>query len=107
MTTIGEISGRVFIRLQREYLLSSELDLLRQEDCCGVVLFKENCQSPEQIRDLCREIRAVRPANLLIAIDEEGGRVSRLSPPFFRLPAQALLGRHYLKTPLLRLGHRL
>jgi beta-N-acetylhexosaminidase len=56
----------------------------------GVVLFSRNVESPAQLRSLCREIRNAagrgNPAPL-IAVDQEGGRVARLSdPPFTRFP---------------------
>jgi beta-N-acetylhexosaminidase len=43
----------------------------------GVVLFARNVESREQLGDLTRALRAERP-ELLIAIDEEGGDVTRL-----------------------------
>jgi beta-N-acetylhexosaminidase len=63
---------------------------LREGTVAGVVLFSRNVETPRQVRDLCREIRSVagrgRPAPL-IAIDQEGGRVQRLTEPgFTRFP---------------------
>ncbi|MGZ8429999.1 MAG: glycoside hydrolase family 3 N-terminal domain-containing protein, partial [Candidatus Deferrimicrobiaceae bacterium] len=56
----------------------------------GVVLFSRNVEGPRQIRDLCREIRAAAGGGQrapLIAIDQEGGRVMRLTAPgFTRFP---------------------
>ena len=43
----------------------------------GVVLFSRNLESPGQIAALCAELRAANP-DVLIAIDEEGGDVTRL-----------------------------
>jgi beta-N-acetylhexosaminidase len=43
----------------------------------GVVLFARNVRDPEQAAGLCAELRAEQP-NLLVAIDEEGGDVTRL-----------------------------
>ena len=43
----------------------------------GVVLFARNVEDREQLRQLCAELHADRP-ELLIAIDEEGGDVTRL-----------------------------
>jgi beta-N-acetylhexosaminidase len=43
----------------------------------GVVLYGRNVASPEQLAELCAELRVERPA-LLVAIDEEGGDVTRL-----------------------------
>ncbi|MGN6271959.1 MAG: glycoside hydrolase family 3 N-terminal domain-containing protein [Protaetiibacter sp.] len=59
----------------------------------GVCLFAENIASPEQLRDLTAAIRDANP-RALIAIDEEGGDVSRLhaatGSPY---PGNAVLGR--------------
>ena len=43
----------------------------------GVVPFARNLQSPEQIAALCAQLRAANP-EVLIALDEEGGDVTRL-----------------------------
>lgn len=54
----------------------------------GLILFKRNLLSPEQIARLCRSAQACARAcglpPLLIAIDQEGGPVARLGPPFTR-----------------------
>jgi beta-N-acetylhexosaminidase len=43
----------------------------------GVVLFARNVESPEQVAELTADLRAERP-ELVVAIDEEGGDVTRL-----------------------------
>ncbi|MGB3096685.1 MAG: glycoside hydrolase family 3 N-terminal domain-containing protein, partial [Candidatus Deferrimicrobiaceae bacterium] len=63
---------------------------LREGTVGRVILFSRNVETPRQVRDLCREVRAAagrgRPAPL-IAIDQEGGRVVRLTAPgFTRFP---------------------
>jgi beta-N-acetylhexosaminidase len=56
----------------------------------GLILFKRNVESPGQIADLCRSAQqhasecGLPP--LFIAIDQEGGQVARLGPPFTRFP---------------------
>ena len=47
------------------------------EGAGGVVLFARDIQSPEQLAALTASLRAERP-DLLIAVDEEGGDVTRL-----------------------------
>jgi beta-N-acetylhexosaminidase len=53
---------------------------------CGIILFKRNIQNPEQVKSLCRDCQAHAQScgipPLFIAIDQEGGIVSRLEPPF-------------------------
>lgn len=59
----------------------------------GVCLYGENVVSAEQLRDLVAAVRAVKP-DAIVAIDEEGGDVTRLhyvdGSPY---PGAALLGR--------------
>lgn len=68
------------------------LDLLR-DGLGGVCLFGPNVETPEQLRALNAELRAANP-HAVIAIDEEGGDVTRLfydrGAPF---PGNAVLGR--------------
>ncbi len=57
----------------------------------GVILFGRNIVDPAQLADLIGEIRAVLPEGLLM-VDQEGGRVARLRPPFWPdLPAAGTL----------------
>ena len=52
----------------------------------GFILFARNCESPEQIKNLVRQLKEVSGRdNLPILIDQEGGRVARLKPPHFPL----------------------
>lgn len=71
------------------WLSAEDRHLLRQPEVGGMILFARNTETPEQVRELVRSMRAVRP-DLLIAIDQEGGRVQRLRRDVLRLPA---LGR--------------
>jgi len=60
----------------------------------GVILFRRNVESPAQVLSLTRSLQRMAPrAPLFIAVDQEGGRVSRLPPPFTQFPASAVLGR--------------
>jgi beta-N-acetylhexosaminidase len=53
------------------------LERLLADGLGGVVLFARNVLSPEQLAELTASLRAERP-DLLIAVDEEGGDVTRL-----------------------------
>lgn len=51
----------------------------------GVILFARNCESPAQVKVLVDNIRAALDHPLTaILIDQEGGRVARLKPPYWR-----------------------
>lgn len=53
--------------------------MLREVQPGGVILFGSNVDNVAQVVDLVNALQAVSPVPLLIAIDEEGGRVSRLA----------------------------
>jgi beta-N-acetylhexosaminidase len=57
------------------------------------VLFERNLAAPGQIVRLCRELWRLAAAPPLLAVDQEGGRVARLPPPFTRFPSMAEVGR--------------
>jgi len=58
----------------------------------GVILFQRNYDSPEQIAALNADIRALRAPELLIAVDQEGGRVQRFRAGYTPIPPMAELG---------------
>jgi len=61
----------------------------------GVILFARNFTSTAQLRALVQELHAVRTPPLIVAIDQEGGRVQRLRNGFTPLPAAAQIGAVY------------
>ncbi len=61
----------------------------------GIVLFKRNIETPDQLRDLLERAQShaeqVLKRSLWVAIDQEGGPVQRLIPPFIQLPSASEL----------------
>ncbi len=58
----------------------------------GYVLFGRNVQTPAQVHQLLGELRAAAGRELLLAVDQEGGRVARLKDPLTVWPPMARLG---------------
>lgn len=65
----------------------------------GIILFERNLGSLDDIVALTNSIQRHSPnIPLLIAVDQEGGRVSRLKAPFTQFPPPAFLGRCFQET---------
>jgi len=71
-----------------------EAAALRAARPCGVILFARNVADPAQVRRLSEASREAVGSDILVLVDQEGGRVRRLRPPHWRqLPAAAAYGR--------------
>ena len=80
----------------------------------GFILFKRNCESPDQVRKLTDALRrAIDHEHAPVLIDQEGGRVQRLGPPKWpkyppgRAYGDACKGDPQLRREMTRLGAQL
>lgn len=82
----ASLQGSLMVDIAGLWLTAEDRHLLRQPEVAGLIIFARNIDSPRQVRELCASIRAIRP-DLILAVDQEGGRVQRLRQGFVRLPA--------------------
>jgi beta-N-acetylhexosaminidase len=78
-------------------LTTAEREFLRGELPWGLILFKRNVDTPDQVSALVDEFRSlVGEADAPVMIDQEGGRVARLTPPHWPVyPPGATFGALY------------
>jgi beta-N-acetylhexosaminidase len=91
--------GPLVIGLSGPRLTPADRELLLQPAIGGVILFERNFEDAAQLKALCADIRALREPRLLIAVDQEGGRVQRLKSGFTPLPPAAAYGRAFDRDP--------
>lgn len=87
------------IDLEGAVLSGQERELLQHPATGGVILFSRNYTDIEQLTRLCNEIHTCRTPHLLIAVDQEGGRVQRFKQGFTELPPAAWYGEQFKLRP--------
>lgn len=80
-------------------LTAQEREWLQHDAVAGVVLFKRNFASRQQIAVLSAAIREAAPRPQLICVDQEGGRVQRFREGFTDLPPLQQIGLGYAQDP--------
>jgi len=81
-------------------LTDEERALFRSANPFGFILFKRNCESPEQLRALISDLKDVVGRDCPVLIDQEGGRVQRLRPPHWRdFKPMRVFGDTYVSSP--------
>src|SRR5262249_13934549 len=86
--------------LEGPELTPREAAVLREARPCGVILFARNAVDPDQLRRLTQAASAAVGEEILVLVDQEGGRVQRLRPPQWRaLPAAPAYMRAFARDP--------
>ncbi|MEZ5510190.1 MAG: beta-N-acetylhexosaminidase [Gammaproteobacteria bacterium] len=86
-----DVEGTVLSALERERIAHPGVG--------GVILFARNIQDTDQVRTLIAAMREVRP-ELIVAVDQEGGRVQRVKKGVTLLPPLARLGLWWDENPV-------
>jgi beta-N-acetylhexosaminidase len=94
MAPMQKAPRAVILGCAGEALTIDERRFFVAADPVGFILFRRNCRSPDQVRRLTSALReAVGREDAPILVDQEGGRVTRLRPPHWRVyPPAAALG---------------
>jgi len=87
--------GPIMLDVAGLTLTQAEKEKINHPNTGAVILFSRNYQNPEQVTELINHIRAARNGNILIAVDQEGGRVQRFQQGFTRLPPAS----YYAQAP--------
>lgn len=86
----------VIFGLQGPRLSSAEKAFFRDANPWGFILFARNIETPDQVKALTQSLRDTVGRDVMIFIDQEGGRVQRLrSPHWFDYPSLGSIAKSY------------
>ncbi|MCI5071340.1 beta-N-acetylhexosaminidase [bacterium] len=88
----------MMIGFESTRLKKEEIQFIKDTDPAGVIYFRRNLDTPKQSLDLSHQVWQQFKTPPFIGIDQEGGRVERLTEPFTHFPGNQALGLHYQKT---------
>lgn len=87
--------GPVMLDIEGLALNEKDKKRLLHPNTGGVILFARNYQNRAQVTQLISEIKQLRTPSLLVAVDQEGGRVQRFQDEFTKLPPANTFGRYW------------
>lgn len=82
----------LMVGIEGERLASHDRRRLSSPPVGGAIIMARNYSDYSQLQDLTAQIHAINP-ELIIAVDQEGGRIQRLQKGFTRLPAMRTIGK--------------
>ena len=85
--------GRLMLDIDGTSLSNEDKDLLMNKHVGGLIFFSRNFESFNQITNLVHEIRNIKE-NIIIAVDQEGGRVQRFNKEFTKIPTMQELAKY-------------
>ncbi len=98
--------GRLFIAGFEGTKLTKDLEeKLKKLNPAGIILYDTNIESKQQVQDLISALKKLLGDNLIITVDQEGGKVERLRKICTSLPSLQALGRASIKNPQFLIDH--
>lgn len=84
--------SKIIANVEGIELTQEDREFLSQKELAGIILFSRNYENRQQLKRLIKDIKQIN-AELLICVDQEGGRVQRLTNGFTSLPPLATFGQ--------------
>ena len=85
--------GRLMFDINGTCLSDEDKLLIENKHVGGLILFSRNFQSFQQIKGLIAEIKSIKD-NIIIAVDQEGGRVQRFNKEFSKIPSMQKISNY-------------
>ena len=85
--------GRLMLDLNGKSLSNEDKTLISNKHVGGLIFFSRNFESFDQIKNLVDEIRSIKD-NIIIAVDQEGGRIQRFNKEFTKIPSMQEVSKY-------------
>ena len=81
-----DLFGRLMIDIDGKNLSNDDKTILSSKHIGGLILFSRNFDSYDQLNNLIKEVHSIKE-NIIIAVDQEGGRVQRFEKEYTKIPS--------------------
>ena len=81
-----DLFGRLMIDIDGKNLSIDDKAILSSKHVGGLILFSRNFDSFDQLNNLIKEVHLIKE-NIIIAVDQEGGRVQRFEKEYTKIPS--------------------
>ena len=81
-----DLFGRLIIDIDGKNLSNEDKTVLSSKHIGGLILFSRNFDSYDQLNNLINEVHLIKE-NIIIAVDQEGGRVQRFEKEYTKIPS--------------------
>jgi beta-N-acetylhexosaminidase len=110
--SVRKAGQRLMVGFHGHEASSDVKKMIHEYGAASVILFARNVASPEQVAELVRELQSVARAAgqelpLLVAVDQEGGRVARMRAPWTEWPPLRAVGRQGSEDTSRKMGEAL